>query len=274
MKLKNVFAKSMTVVTLSICMVAGCLAGIGPLKAIETLAAPYTEPCEADVRNNGDGTMDVILKGDDDGTNLDMFDYGLVYDNTKVSVEKIQWDSSFEKKYTDCVEGQYGGILAEADLGTYVVVGGVHTDVNYSVAADEKIVVVTFKVKDGQNPGEILLTDDSAQYDKDFTDAVGVILQLSESGLARLMSYEAGAICTSEQLAVESVLGDANGDSKVDLADAQLVLKAALKISTMSTQSMSEIDVNDDSKVDLKDAQSVLKVALKISTFDKLKNEK
>ena len=62
-----------------------------------------------------------------------------------------------------------------------------------------------------------------------------------------------------------SVKGDVNGDNQVTLLDAQLVLKAALRITDMNNESQG--DVNGDNEVSLKDAQMILKVALKISTW-------
>lgn len=62
-------------------------------------------------------------------------------------------------------------------------------------------------------------------------------------------------------------LGDIDGNGKVDLTDAQLVLKAALKINTLTDAQFKAADTNGDGKVDLTDAQKVLKVALKIESF-------
>lgn len=107
------------------------------------------------------------------GTNLSQFDYGLVYDNTKLSVEKIAWDSAFLNKYSMLVNISANGILETADLKTHVVLGGVNASNVFYVATNEVFATVTFRVKDGKNTGEILLTDDSAQYDSDFTDAYG-----------------------------------------------------------------------------------------------------
>lgn len=66
--------------------------------------------------------------------------------------------------------------------------------------------------------------------------------------------------------------GDANNDNKVDLIDAQLTLKDALKIAPLDAESKAAIDVNGDGKVDLTDAQLILKYALKIiNSFDEYK---
>lgn len=64
------------------------------------------------------------------------------------------------------------------------------------------------------------------------------------------------------------VPGDVNGDEKVDLSDAQIILKSALKLITLDESVMKSADVNGDEKVNLSDAQLVLKYALKlISSF-------
>lgn len=57
---------------------------------------------------------------------------------------------------------------------------------------------------------------------------------------------------------------DVNGDNQVDLTDAQLVLKKALKITSGEGLNLLKMDANKDGTVDLNDAQLVLKRALKI----------
>lgn len=58
--------------------------------------------------------------------------------------------------------------------------------------------------------------------------------------------------------------GDINGDGKVTLEDAQLTLKAALKIMELKEEQMLAADMNQDKYVTLEDAQKVLRKALKI----------
>lgn len=64
-------------------------------------------------------------------------------------------------------------------------------------------------------------------------------------------------------------LGDVDYNGKVDLQDAQQVLKLALKITLPTEEQKVIADVNFDGKVDLADAQKILRVALKIEDFDK-----
>lgn len=64
-----------------------------------------------------------------------------------------------------------------------------------------------------------------------------------------------------------AVMGDVDGNGKVELADAQLTLKAALKLTTLEGAQISAADVDSNGKVELADAQKILKVALKIEKF-------
>lgn len=58
--------------------------------------------------------------------------------------------------------------------------------------------------------------------------------------------------------------GDVDGDGEITLKDAQLVLKAALKLATLNADQKSVADVNGDEEITLKDAQKVLRVSLKL----------
>lgn len=70
---------------------------------------------------------------------------------------------------------------------------------------------------------------------------------------------------TSTSVSVEQyVLGDVNNDGAITLEDAQLTLKAALKLATLDEKAAKAADVNKDGKVSLEDAQKILKVSLKI----------
>ncbi len=62
-------------------------------------------------------------------------------------------------------------------------------------------------------------------------------------------------------------MGDVDGNGNIDLSDAQLALKAALKIETLDSTQTAAADVDANGKVELPDAQKILKVALKIETF-------
>ena len=61
--------------------------------------------------------------------------------------------------------------------------------------------------------------------------------------------------------------GDLDGDGSVTLSDAQLALKAALKIESPSPEQVQTGDVDADGAITLTDAQTILKAALKIITL-------
>lgn len=63
-------------------------------------------------------------------------------------------------------------------------------------------------------------------------------------------------------------LGDVNYDGKVDLRDAEMVLKGALCAISLNDMQFRAADVNLDNKVDLKDAQEILKGALQIEKIE------
>lgn len=63
---------------------------------------------------------------------------------------------------------------------------------------------------------------------------------------------------------LQSLEGDVNFDGKVSLDDAQLALKAALKIISFDENQVKAADINQSGAVDMTDAQSILKLALHI----------
>ena len=65
----------------------------------------------------------------------------------------------------------------------------------------------------------------------------------------------------------EYIKGDVNNDSKVNLKDAQLVLKAYLKMIELDDAAKKAADVNNDNKVNLTDAQLILQSYL---IYDKI----
>lgn len=65
-----------------------------------------------------------------------------------------------------------------------------------------------------------------------------------------------------ELLPANGLLGDANGDGKVDIADATLVARAALGLVTLNAN----VDMNGDGNVNIQDATLVARVALGFGT--------
>lgn len=62
--------------------------------------------------------------------------------------------------------------------------------------------------------------------------------------------------------------GDADGNGNVELRDAQLALKAALKLIDLSGNDLKAADVNGNGIVELEDAQNILKAALKLQSLE------
>lgn len=62
------------------------------------------------------------------------------------------------------------------------------------------------------------------------------------------------------------IYGDVDGNGKINLQDAQMVLQAALKIKGLEAAAHQAADVSGDRQVTLEDAQLVLKYALRIIT--------
>lgn len=63
----------------------------------------------------------------------------------------------------------------------------------------------------------------------------------------------------------ECFLGDMNHDGNIELPDAQMALKIALKIIPADTDTIKCGDINGNNRIDLSDAQTILKEALKIT---------
>ncbi len=60
------------------------------------------------------------------------------------------------------------------------------------------------------------------------------------------------------------LVGDVDGNGKLELNDAQIVLRAALKISGLTQIQIQAADIDTDNQITLTDAQKILKLALKI----------
>lgn len=70
----------------------------------------------------------------------------------------------------------------------------------------------------------------------------------------------------TEPIEDNGLLGDVNGDGKVNVKDATLIQKAAAKIIELTDEEQLRADVNADSKVNVKDATAIQKFAAKIET--------
>lgn len=87
--------------------------------------------------------------------------------------------------------------------------------------------------------------------------------------LTRFITFKNRAestLCYGNLLPAKSEFGDINDDGIVNLTDAQIVLKAALRIVTLSSEQKEVADVDWGTGIDLKDAKWILKFALKITS--------
>ena len=64
----------------------------------------------------------------------------------------------------------------------------------------------------------------------------------------------------------KGILGDVNGDGKVNIKDATLIQKAVAKIISLTDAEQTRADVNADEKVNIKDATAIQKFVAKIET--------
>ena len=79
-------------------------------------------------------------------------------------------------------------------------------------------------------------------------------------------STTAGETNPTEPAEDKGLLGDVNGDSKVNIKDATLIQKAAAKILSLTEDENIRANVNGDAKVNVKDATAIQKFAAKIET--------
>ena len=57
----------------------------------------------------------------------------------------------------------------------------------------------------------------------------------------------------------EKLLGDANGDGKVDVKDATLIQKYVVLMADIAPENLSVADYNKDGKIDVKDSSAIQK---------------
>ena len=69
-----------------------------------------------------------------------------------------------------------------------------------------------------------------------------------------------------EPVVDKGILGDVNGDGKVNIKDATMIQKAAAKIIELTDDEKLRADVNSDNKNNVKDATAIQKFVAKIET--------
>lgn len=122
---------------------------------------------------------------------------------------------------------------------------------------------------------DVLTYADTAMYLGYLPAAGGTNNQTNPTSYASMISFDVAL--SAEQVKdlyensfnptpVDGTLGDADGNGSVELADANLILKAALKIETLTEAQKTVADIDKNGEIELADANAVLKEALKITT--------
>lgn len=167
----------------------------------------------------------------------------LDYDKDALTLENVQ-DESLLKGASFVTSPSYAS-------HPYRVIWMIGTS---NVAKDGKLLTLTFHVNDNAQPGNYEI---AISYEKD---------DIYDASLKNVEFQINNAVInvTRQTGNNHAVAGDANADGKVDLEDAQAVLKAALGITTHSGAQKKMMDVDANGTIDLEDAQAVLKAALGI----------
>lgn len=122
-------------------------------------------------------------------------------------------------------------------------------------------------VPNSENPSQAPATSDNPSLTPSGSETPSLVPSTdAEATVSPLPSSQPSASpgATQNPSVSDSISGDLDGDKKITLADAQLALKAALKITTLQPNQTKAMDVDNNSKLELKDAQLILKFALKI----------
>ena len=77
-------------------------------------------------------------------------------------------------------------------------------------------------------------------------------------------TVEKTMLYTVGEASSEKLLGDANGDGKVDVKDATLIQKYVVLMADIAPENLSVADYNKDGKIDVKDASAIQKSVLNL----------
>ena len=188
-----------------------------------------------------------------DKVQMDAYQVSIEYDTSVLAVKGgegtgYQYTKAFSDQYKD------GGLLVAHSLPELGKVNFAGATANAASASFEgEFARITFTILDKSKAVEDVLTDLKVKVDTlTLADMVVDVTGMEDSYPVTFNGI---------------IMGDVNGDSSVDLADANMVLKAALKIIPLTEDQKKAADVDGKSGVDLADANMVLKAALKIITL-------
>lgn len=191
--------------------------------------------------------FDVIIQLNK-AVNLSAFDISLDYDETVLEVADKQgvgydFTEEFQRFYS-------GGYTACNDRkNTEVMFAGAKTGAGNYAGTVAKI---HFRVKAANKAATTLYLNVRSVAG----DSQGSIVKLDITNPKVDYLVKFGSF--------QGAYGDVNLNGKVEMDDAQAVLKAALKISSLAGEGAVAADVNQDGEITLADAQLVLKKALRI----------
>jgi len=180
---------------------------------------------------------------------------------------KFKLDSDDSLDITALVDGKEAevilpGTAISAELSIIYAVSNEPTEPSGATDAT----VPTGTISTGPNepinpstPADSTITTDSTDPSESSTSDVGDITKPSESSTGE-------STTSSEPVKDKGILGDVNGDGKVNVKDATLIQKAAAKLTSLTDDEILRGDVNADSKINVKDATAIQKYVAKIET--------
>lgn len=172
----------------------------------------------------------------------------------------LKWKdgAAYEAQITSNNGGEL--VLTGIDVRNVTDVSG--NAVDFKKTSDNKIVIQT------QKGMTYALSDDGSQIQPAGSEKPQQPEEPQQSSVPQGSEEPQFSDTPASEVPGNIILGDVDDNKMVDLKDAQLVLKAALKIKALDERYIIAADVNRDDAVDLKDAQLILKKALRlIQTF-------
>lgn len=202
-------------------------------------------------KTESDGTTNTTVsneKKDSDGKSLEQYEY-----DKGTLPDGVQWDNDKEDKTDKDTHDELKSEGAKDGYDIFDITPKVDGD---KVDAEGK---VTVRLYVGQKNW-----DGIKVHVYDFKNRIWIEARY-EDGYVIFTTSHFSRYAVAE---VKDVMtGDVDNNDKVELSDAQLILRKALKLTDLTQRKMEAADTDSNGKVELKDAQVTLRVALKLSTF-------
>ena len=189
--------------------------------------------------------------------NYDWFDFGVTYDTSKFYLDQ----EDIKCLTNNMNDGLILNLVDIFEKEGYVAIGQIYENLRmYSSIKNSReemqLIQLSFQIKDEENPLDI--------------SSIGVVTDSGQKDMAAaqkacvLDMHEVGNV--EPDTPADIKYGDINGDGKINLTDAQFVLKEYLEMAKLDEQAAKAADVNHDNKINLLDAQKILRFYLKIIT--------